>query len=162
MKSQCRRRSRELAAVAAVAHRPPEPPPSILTITITNNDIHQLDHVSRHYSRLSWKPSYFPLIHPTPSRKQSLPKGGGEDVSNFFFSLITYYVPGTWLRKAFLSLCEVGTRTWGPRRMHQSKVTQSCHKNCHSRKPVPVHNGDTIHNTINTSREMKKLKAGTV
>lgn len=105
----------------------------------------------------------------SPSFTQHLPesracqKGVGRTFPVFFF-LITYYVPDAWLRKAFLSLCEVGTRTWGPWKRHQFKVkvTESCPKNRHSRKPVPIHNGDTVHDTINTSREMKKLKAGTV
>lgn len=102
---------------------------------------------------------------PNTFQKAELAKrGAGEGRCQYFFFLITYYVPDAWLRKAFLSLCEVGTRTWGPWRRHQFKVkvTESCPKNRHSRKPVPVHNGDTIHDTINTSRGMKKLKAGTV
>lgn len=71
---------------------------------------------------------------------------------------------GTWLRKDFLPFCEVGRRlrSWGPWRMHQSKVTQGWDKNYHSRKLLLAHSGCTMLETMNTSFEMRKLNNGTV
>lgn len=99
-KSRLLRRSQELTAAAVVEPRPPEPPPPILTITTANDDIHQLDRVSHHYSRLSWKPSYFPS--PTQHLLESewlSRRGRGKDGPNIFLS--TYCVSGIWNQKPF-------------------------------------------------------------